>query len=314
MIKDDIYASIFGGVVGDALGVPYEFYSKEELDENPISKMDGYGTYNQPPGTWSDDTSLTISLMDSLASKECVDYHDIMNKFSAWYYDSFYTPLGHTFDVGRTTQAAITRYQDGVDPIDCGGRDGHDNGNGSLMRIIPLCFYLYANDTSMADSIETINNVSALTHGHRISTASCNIFNFIVDEILSSYNDSFTSIIDNAINTSSTYYNNELYSPFDRIFSGNLFDLPLESIGSTGYVVNSLEVAIYCCYHTSCFEDALLMALNLGGDTDTNGKITGDLAGLYYGFDSIPKEWLDNLINKEYIESICDNFIFTLNL
>lgn len=308
----DIKAAIYGGVVADALGVPYEFKSHEEMLDNPATGMTGHGTYNMPVGTWSDDSSLTIALLDSL--KNGVDYDDIMNNFQKWYYNGDYTPLGETFDVGRTTKYAIENYSKGIEPIECGGDGKRNNGNGSLMRIMPILLYIYTNNIPVDESMKLIDDISSLTHAHSISKASCNIYNFIVQEILHDrYTKNFKTLIKRGLNESRKYYDIEdKYPCFSKLYSKNFLDNKDTVVSSTGYVVDSLEVALYCCYNTDNYKDAVLKAVNLGGDTDTNGIITGSLAALYYGLDSIPREWLDSTLNLELVNSIIHDFYRTL--
>lgn len=310
MNKKDVYAAIYGQIVADALGVPYEFSSPEEMKDNPATAMTGYGTYNKPVGTWSDDSSLTVSLMDSLS--DGVDYDDIMKKYSSWLYDGEYTPEGDTFDVGRTTSVAIENYENGCNPLECGGSDERDNGNGSLMRIMPVILYSIRRNLSLDETRKLIDDVSSITHAHRISKASCNIYNFIVKEILQNRNDDFKNIIRNGVNKSGKYYSK--MECFNRIYDETFLDEPTDTIGSTGYVVDSLETALYCCYNTVDYKEAVLMAVNLGGDTDTNAMITGGLAALYYGYESIPPEWTDTIINRELIDSVINKFCEKLEI
>lgn len=310
MNKKDVRAVIYGQVVADALGVPYEFSSSEEMKDNPATTMTGYGTYNKPVGTWSDDTSLTISLMDSLS--DGVDYDDIMKKYASWLDNGEYTPEGDTFDVGRTTSVAIENYKQGKSPLECGGSDERDNGNGSLMRIMPIILYSNQKKLSFDESRKLIDEVSSLTHAHRISKASCNIYNFIVKEILENKTDDFKNIIRNGINKSGKYYSK--LECFNRIYDETFLNEPVDTIGSTGYVVDSLEVALYCCYNTVSYKESVLMAVNLGGDTDTNAMITGGLTALYYGYEAIPLEWIDTIINRELIDSVINKFCKKLEI
>ena len=139
-MKNNILSGLMGLCIADALGVPVEFNSRERLKANPVREMRGYGTHNQPIGTWSDDTSMTLCLVDSLS--DGLNYEDIMSKFKAWLVDGDYTPYGDVFDVGIATRQAINRYLSGIGPLNCGGISERDNGNGSLMRILPLLFYI----------------------------------------------------------------------------------------------------------------------------------------------------------------------------
>ena len=132
---------IIGSIIGDALGVPVEFTSRYELIETPVTRMEGYGTYNQPAGTWSDDSAMVLATMHSIVQKQCIDYTDIMDKFVDWLYNAKYMQGNHTFDCGITTSTAINNYKSGkYSPLECGCRGEKDNGNGSLMRILPLAF------------------------------------------------------------------------------------------------------------------------------------------------------------------------------
>ncbi|MGB4437301.1 MAG: ADP-ribosylglycohydrolase family protein, partial [Acetomicrobium sp.] len=140
MKKDKVIGGLLGLCIGDALGVPVEFQSREKLKRNPVKDMMGYGTHNQPPGTWSDDSSLAFCLAESLCNG--FDLQDIADKFVKWMYEGYWTPWGKAFDVGHTTQIAISRLKKGVDPLESGPTDERSNGNGSLMRILPLIFYV----------------------------------------------------------------------------------------------------------------------------------------------------------------------------
>lgn len=159
---------IMGVVVGDALGVPVEFTPREELARGPVEDMEGYGTFHLPEGSWSDDSSLTLATLDSL--KKGYNLNDMMFKFAEWLVTGKYTPFGDVFDVGNTTREAILLFLDTKDVRSCGRRGEEDNGNGSLMRIMPLCLYLYEQEKTMniqqEKAIQMLHDVSALTHGH----------------------------------------------------------------------------------------------------------------------------------------------------
>ena len=175
---NNILSGIMGLVVADALGVPVEFQDREVLRQNPVKNMRSYGTYNQPAGTWSDDSSMTLALLDSL--KDGLDYKDIMDKFLAWYEEGAYTPHGEMFDIGIATSNALRRYKSGTSPLESGGNSEHDNGNGSLMRISPILFYLegeFGSDfLDHEETFELIHNISALTHAHKRSKIACGIY------------------------------------------------------------------------------------------------------------------------------------------
>lgn len=303
---ESIRAGIFGAVVADALGVPYEFSSTQMMKENPATTMTGYGTYNQPPGTWSDDSSMTLATMDSL--KNGVNYEDMMKKFCQWYQDAKYTPHNEVFDIGNTTRSALDNYIIHEDEaLDCGLTGTRDNGNGSLMRILPATFYAYAKDYTVDEQIIFIDNLSSLTHAHSYSKAACNIYNMIVQEVLQNPEEDFKKNISTGLDKSRKYYDNDDYPCFITLYD-DLFGCDESILSNRGYVVYSLEVALYCSYHTISYHDAVLKAVNLGGDTDTNAMITGGLAALYYGLSSIPEDWLEKIVKKDYIEELCVKF------
>ena len=309
-----IKALVFGHAVADALGVPVEFKSRAELAENPVSDVRGYGTYNMPPGSWSDDTSMTLALMDSIARLQKIDYADIMQNFLRWLDESEFTPTGKLFDIGNATREALYRYKKGRDPLECGGKSEYDNGNGSLMRISPMACWLYAKygaDIS-APEMERVHNISALTHRHPRSLIACGIYVEIAVLLLAG--NKLKSAIEAGISAAFKIYaadarfKSEL-AAYDRLQDiDSLSRLPIEQINSTGYVVDTLEAVIYCLLTTDNYKDCVLKAINLGDDTDTVGAITGGLSGLVYGIGDIPKKWQESLLKRDYIDELCVKF------
>ena len=288
---------ICGFVVGDALGVPVEFYSRRELEDDPVVDMREYGTYNQPKGTWSDDSSMTIATMYSIVNKNGIDYADIMDEFCRWAFEGEHTPHGERFDIGNITLRGLERYQNGEDALKSGGNSTHDNGNGSLMRILPLA---YIPDIDC----ETVENISALTHGHDRSKIACVLYVEIAKSMLN--NDlTIEEHIDNACEKIKEYYaENDELEEFSRILNDDFSD----GIMSGGYVIDTIETVIYCLKTTESYKEAVLKAVNLGGDTDTNAAICGGLAGIYYGYDSIPIDWLESIYKLDEIHSLCEKF------
>ena len=317
MIQNDILNGIFGACVGDILGVPVEFMSRKELARNPVIDLREYGTYNQPKGTWSDDTSMTLCTMDSLAIS--LDYDDMMQKFSLWLYQSEYTPHGETFDIGHATLKAIEKYSKGEAALNCGGDSEYDNGNGSLMRMLPIAFYIFnkygveiANDEAMS----IIHCASSLTHSHPRSHIACGIYIHIANFLMNEKN--LEKAIEKGIQQAFHYYQalplyaTELHH-FNRLSDSHFPYLPIESINSSGYVVDTLEAAIWCLSNTKNYKECVLKAVNLGEDTDTVASIAGGLAGLYYGVGEIPNDWLQAIVKRDFIEGVCEKFYASLN-
>ena len=304
-----VYDGIIGVAIGDALGVPVEFISREELAKLPVTGMRGYGVHNQPIGTWSDDTSLTLALMDSIVYRQGVDYHDIMDKFSEWLLYGAYTATGEVFDVGGATYSAIMNYGRGMNPLECGGMSEYENGNGSLMRMLPAVYYLEKRSGILMDEqIGIVHNISSLTHRHPISLIGCGIYVNVALKILSGSLPLKEGIVQ-GMEEAFQYYTNKKWediSAYDRLRDIKSFAaLPEAEIRSSGYIVDTLEAAVWCLINTGSFRECILKAINLGDDTDTVGAVAGGLAGIYYGADNIPQEWLAAILKRDYIESLC---------
>ena len=307
---EKIRSVVFGHAIADALGVPVEFTSRASLQRNPVTDMRGYGTYNMPAGTWSDDTSMALATMDSLAHG--VDYTDTMTRFCDWMEHDAYTATDEMFDIGGTTSAALHRFLSGAPALECGKQNESDNGNGSLMRIYPVVLYcclLHRDEYDTDTMIEPVHNYSALTHAHPRSMVGCGIYAFVLNGLLhSAKKDTVKSALQTAKNLyGKSEYANELQH-YARLFDEDFAALPEEEISSGGYVVHALEAAIWCLLNSDSYEECVLKAVNLGRDTDTTAAITGSLAGALYGIDRIPTQWMDTLLKKELIEAIIDCF------
>lgn len=300
-----IYGSILGFIVGDALGVPFEFYRREVLKRNPITDMVGFTVHNKPVGTWSDDTSLTIATIDSINECNDIDYDDIMKKFNDWCFNSKYTATGDVFDVGYTTYDGLQNYKKGINPTQCGGTDINDNGNGSLMRMLPVALYSYYND--LDDNVSLVNDISSFTHAHEISKLGCKIYvDYIKNLIIKK--DKMLAYKELCGNDYSKYYSEDSINYYKRILDGKLYEKTENEIESSGFVVSTLEASIWSNLTSNSYSETVLKSVNLGKDTDTVTAISGSIAGIIYGYDKIPKKWLDSLQNKELIYEIVRKF------
>lgn len=288
---------IIGLIVGDALGVPVEFTSKREREMDPVTDMREYGTYHQPKGTWSDDSSMTIATMASITNRQEIDYDDIMTEFLNWAFDGKYTnSSSKTFDMGNTTRQSLSRYADGAPALKSGGKGERDNGNGSLMRILPLA---YIKDIDY----DTVEAVSSLTHAHEISRTACALYVEIAKSMIE--NDlEIKEHIERSCDKIRDYYkDSEVLEKFERIFSNDLDD-----VRGRSFVVGSLECVIHCLLTTDSYKSAVLKAVNFGEDTDTTAAICGGLAGIYYGYDSIPQEWVNSINCIDEVKSLCAEY------
>lgn len=308
---------IMGVVVGDALGTPVQFLPRNEVKLRPVKGMEGFGTFNMPAGTWSDDGSMTIATLCSINAKKEIDLEDIMKRFVAWDYKGEYTPFGESFDQGRTWTSAIYNYVVGRDVNTCGLKDEGSNGNGSLMRIMPVCLFAYekikSGEITLAQAVEMVHQVSALTHAHLRSKIACGIYFFMVKAILDESGD-LKERLQNGINEAMEFYHGNLENMVQLAFYGRISDLesfgklPEENIKSSGYVVDTLEAAVWSIITTDSFAEGALKAVNLGWDTDSVAAVACGLSGLYYGYEGIPLEWIEVIQKREWIESfLLDN-------
>lgn len=304
----DIYKDILFGVsVGDAIGVPVEFMSREKIALNPVTDMIGFGTYNLPPGTFSDDSSLTFCLTESLTQEftlECIS-----ENFQKWYFDNFWTPYGKVFDIGIATRQAIVRLKNGTRPDLAGGMDVSENGNGSLMRILPLVDII--KDLPIEERYLITKQVSSITHGHIRSVISCFYYLEFARQIILG-EDKF-EIYKKLKHEVSDFLNaigiiEREINIFDSILKNDIFKLTDKDIKSSGYVLHTLEASVWCILTTDNYKNAVLKAVNLGEDTDTTGTVTGGLAGLLYSFENIPNNWTNQMARKEDIDNLIERW------
>ena len=302
-LESQIKAAIFGVAVGDALGVPVEFKSREALDREPVTEMMGYGTFSQPPGTWSDDSSLTFCLAEALTAGFSLE--QIAKNIVEWYTNNLWTARGSVFDVGNATLHAIERLKRGVQPDLAGRTDENSNGNGSIMRILPLVFYV--KDMPITQRFEITQKVCSITHGHIRSTIACFYYVEFARQLINgtekfaAYQNLKTLVPDYLSQIEVPQEEIQLYS---RLLIHDIFWLEREQINSSGFVLDTLEASVWCLLTTEGFEEAVLKAVNLGQDTDTTGAVTGGLAALVYGFEKIPEKWLNQIARFKDIDNL----------
>jgi ADP-ribosylglycohydrolase len=299
-LYDRFLPAMYGGIIGDALGFPYEF--KERGSFPKVSGMEG-----QKPGTWTDDTSLTLCLIENII--ENGDQDSLMEKFINYYKSGYWTPFGKMFAIGAATERSINMYIHGKPAKKCGQAGEFDNGNGAIMRIAPVAFVM-GDCFDFRKLVRNVEKYAVITHAHPRSTLGCIIYSGILFRL--SHNDDLPKALDMAaelcrMHLVKTKYEKELPA-YERIFNNSIKDLAMPQIISDGYAVHSLEAALWCCFQTNNFRDAVLAAVNLGGDTDTIAAIAGTIAGTFYKMDGIPEEWLNAIMRKKEIDSLLDRF------
>lgn len=312
--ESQVRAALLGLAVGDALGVPVEFAPRPARVFDPVLGMRAFGTHHQPAGTWSDDSSLTFCLAETLALPGGLssppDLADFARRCINWLYNSYWTATNRTFDVGNATRTAIDRLQRGITPTAAGPNSENDNGNGALMRILPLVFHeTWRAETLDLDAAWTLTEaVASVTHGHPRSTLGCFLYLLVARGLV-------------AGNALAVAYEQmrEQANPwlaagsipavvearyYQAVLNGKLPRLKESQIGSSGYVAHTLEAALWCLLQHDTYAATVLAAVNLGEDTDTTGAVAGGLAGLAYGAAAIPAEWLEVLARRADIEEL----------
>ena len=292
------------------MGVPVEFYSREKLLLNPVTEILEYGTHNMPKGCWSDDTSMTLATMDSIIKCKEINTNDMADRFIKWYRNGEYTATGIMFDIGTTTQQALVKYQRGIDIASkCGGEREYDNGNGSLMRMLPIaCFFKGLEDTEI---LKIVKEVSSITHRHQISILGCYIYVRLAMELLKGKE--LLQAYQEIKKLDYSYFTEDTIYKYERIVNNDIGLYNINEINSDGYIVTTLEAVIWTLINSKSFNETIIKAINLGEDTDTVGACVGGLAGIYYGIENIKQKWKDNILRYDYIINMCKEFVEIIN-
>lgn len=298
---------IIGLAIGDAMGVPLEFCFRDKLQKNPTLEMIGYKSHDVPKGTWSDDTSMTLATIDAINNSGKIIPNDIADNFVKWLEEAKFTSGNRVFDIGRTCLRAIMNYEkNDLNAEECGEYSEYSNGNGSLMRILPLAYYCYANNMNDFDIFSAVTLVSSITHRHQISIMGCYIYVLFGIELLNGKNAKEAYNIIKIKDYS--MFSESCQNKYERILKQDIYTFEMDTIKSTGYVVDTLEATLWVLLTTENYNSAIIKAINLGDDTDTVGACVGGLAGIYYGLDNIELSWKKDLIKYHYIEQLCDRF------
>jgi ADP-ribosylglycohydrolase len=300
MNKNKSIDILLGVAIGDALGVPVEFKNRNYLKLKPITDMIGFGTHNQPAGTWSDDSSLTFCLAEAIIEGYTIDKS--AEKMLKWYSENYWTANGDVFDIGNTTLKVIIKLKSGVSASESGLKTEQSNGNGSLMRMSPLIIYLQ--NQPIEKRFKIIKEESSITHAHMVSVIACFYFvefgigllngkeKFEVYKELQKTLPAF--LITQSISEKEIKY-------FERLLVNNINEDEEEIILSTGYVIHTLTASVWSILNTNSFEEAVLKAVNLGEDTDTTASVVGALAAIIYGQSQMPEKWIKTIKRKDDI-------------
>lgn len=298
-LKNKFQGTMLGLATGDALGTTVEFKSRGSF--TPVTDMVGGGFFQLKPGQWTDDTSMCLCLAESLLECQGMNLTDQLDRYVAWWRNGVNSVTGHCFDIGNTVRSALENYLSNGNPI-AGSIDPQSAGNGSIMRLAPVPLY-YANNSykAVAYSAES----SRTTHGAPEAVDACRILATIIISFLDGYSKDDTLTKEHILKFGGI--DGDSLSPgLQAIVHEEFKGLHQDFICGTGYVVKSLEAALWAFWETTTFEEGALLAVNLGDDADTTGAIYGQIAGAYYGEEGIPNQWLEKLTWRSRITQIAD--------
>lgn len=294
-IIDRYKGSLLGLACGDAVGTTLEF--KQPGSFEPVTDMVGGGPFRLDPGQWTDDTSIALCLAESLI--ECNGFNPIdqLERYLLWYRDGHLSSTGRCFDIGSTVRNALNKFQKKRQPY-CGSTDKLSAGNGSLMRLAPVPLFYACHPE---EAIQKSGECSRTTHGALTAVDACRYYGgLIVGAVNSASKEELLSKCYNPV--IGLWDNEELSQEIYEIASGSFKRREPPEIKGTGYVVKSLEAALWAFLKSGSFEEGCLLAVNLGDDADTTGAVYGQLAGAYYGFQGIPVKWIEKISHRELIE------------
>lgn len=307
--KNRIKGGLYGLLVGDALGVPYEFYTVHSLpsfDEIEMTPPEGFQkTYpNVKAGTWSDDGAQALCLLDSLLENGRFSLSDFSRKMLAWYEEGFWAVDNVVFDVGNQTAFALDDFKKGTPPEECGNVFPNGKGNGALMRVLPLALWHRGSD---AELVNDAHRQCLITHANITNQVCCGLYCLVARRLLEGM-DCNAALSHSIKNIRKIYadmpeylndFESELQPDEPDIWQGN----------GSGYVIDSLRSVFMIMREAYCYEDAVKSAVSLGNDTDTTACILGGLAGIAFGYDSIPERWINTLRQKASVEMLLSGLL-----
>jgi len=295
--------SLLGLAVGDALGTTLEFCRPGTF--TPLNDMVGGGPFQLQPGEWTDDTSMALCLAESLIEKQGFDPVHQLETYLKWERDGHLSSTGECFDIGNTVQQALWQFEDTKKPY-CGATDAWTAGNGSIMRLAPVPLFYAKNPLEV---IEKSGESSRTTHGAATCVDACRYFGAL---IAGAVNGVAKDVLLSERYCPISGAANPLVAEIDEIAAGSFKLRQPPEIKGTGYVVKSLEAALWAFYNSSSFAEGCLLAVNLGDDADTTGAVYGQLAGAFYGESGIPEKWRSQLVDRSLIASFGDR-LFSLS-
>jgi len=297
--------SLLGLAVGDALGTTLEFHRPGTFA--PINDMVGGGPFRLQPGEWTDDTSMALCLAESLIEKQGFDPVHQLETYVRWWREGHLSSTGACFDIGNTVRQALWQFKNTGKPF-CGSTDAGTAGNGSIMRLAPVPLFYAKN---LLEVIEKSAESSRTTHGAATCVDACRYLGALIAGAVNGVAKDVL-LSERYCPISGYWAANPLVAEIDEIAAGSFKLRQPPEIKGTGYVVKSLEAALWAFYNSSSFAEGCLLAVNLGDDADTTGAVYGQLAGAFYGESGIPSKWISQLVDRSLIASFGDR-LFSLS-
>jgi ADP-ribosyl-[dinitrogen reductase] hydrolase len=295
--------ALLGLACGDALGTSLEFKAPGSFE--PLDDMVGGGPFGLQPGQWTDDTSMALCLAESLVAQQGFDPADQMKRYVRWYRQGHLSCTGRCFDIGNTTRTALHRFEESGNPYS-GSTHPRTAGNGSVMRLapVPLAFA-----SLPLRALERSADSSRTTHGAQAAVDACRYLGGLIVGALNGV--SKDELLAPRYCPVSDYWSKRpLVTEIDRVAAGSFKS---SAIRGSGYVVESLQAALWAFYRSDSFREGCLLAVNLGEDADTTGAVYGQLAGAFYGERAIPETWRERLAKRALIESLAEQ-LFELDI
>ena len=291
--------ALLGLAAADAVGTTLEFRPPGSF--SPLTDMVGGGPFRLQAGQWTDDTSMALCLAESLVQRGGFDPVDQLDRYRRWYREGYLSSTGRCFDIGNTVRGALLRFERTGEPY-CGSTDPRSAGNGSIMRLAPVPLF-YAGDPEVA--ILKSAESSRTTHGATAAVDGCRyLAALLVGAVRGASKEQL--LTPHYCPLPGYWAEHPLVPEIDEIAAGSFKERHPPQIVGSGYVVKSLEAALWAFYHSDSFRDGCLLAVNLGDDADTTGAVYGQLAGAFYGEDDIPAGWRAKLALRETIESLAE--------
>lgn len=301
-LESRLRGAVWGHLIGDAVGVPYEFKKPSEIR---TVRFGAVGTHHQPPGTWSDDGALMLAMLDSLLSVG-FNLDDQGRRFLNWFDRAAYTPDSDgKFDFGHTTDVAIGQLLNGVKAINAGGRDEHDNGNGSLMRILPVA--LVGRELPRDELVQQAEVSSRITHAHPWSQVTCALYVVLAQQLLDGAGRA--TVVEDTLRIlrqdfEVTWPRPESAVAFQRVITHDTRE-------GRGFVIDSFWSAWDAFAGATSYQNTIDRAIRYGHDTDTTAAIAGGLAGIFWGMEGIPRAWLDGMRGHSIVDPLVERLVLT---